>query len=422
MKQNRKSNLFDNNAVLTVLSVIGAVMIWVMVVYNVDTLIPITISNVPVTINTTESNLTRLELYPVTDGEFTVDVEVVGPRATVGNIKREELVATAKLNNITGPGTYDLPIEIVDSRNRDIEIKTSLPETISMRFDHQITRVLPVAFEPSGLSIPEGYLLDQERLYPEEITVTGPATEMAAVDEAVVLREFNNRTLSNTLIEDLPVSLRNADGEVVSSPYFAFDTETVNLTLPVLKKKIVPVNFDFTNIPDGFDVASLSYQIKPEEIEVAGPVELLGSVNELHLGYVDIRTLAPDVNLFYRIRYPNGFVSVEGIEDANIEFDPKPFGEETLSVSSSNIYIRNLPEQYEATIQTQAINNVTVYGPAEEVAKLTSQDLVAEINMANVDVSLGQITVPVSVLLPGHSRCWAYGDHYTARITIREKE
>lgn len=134
-----------------------------------------------------------------------------------------------------------------------------------------------------------------------------------------------------------------------------------------------------------------------------------------------MRTLAPDVNLFYRIKYPTDFVSVEGIEDANIEFFPDTFDESTLAVESDNIYIRNLPEQYEATIQTQAINNVTVYGPSGEVSGLSNQDLVAEINMANVEVTLGQVTVPVSVILPGHSRCWAYGDHYTARITIREK-
>ena len=112
---------------------------------------------------------------------------------------------------------------------------------------------------------------------------------------------------------------------------------------------------------------------------------------------------------------------MEGIEDGNSEFFPDTFGETTLAVESDNIYVRNLPDQYEATIQTQTINNVTVYGPAGEVIELTNQNLVAEINMANVDITLGQVTVPVTILIPGHSKCWAYGDHYTARITIRER-
>lgn len=80
MNKNKQNNLLDNNAVLMVISVIGAILIWVMVVYNVDTLIPMTISNVPVSIDSSDSNLTRLDLHPVTEGEFTVDVEVVGPR------------------------------------------------------------------------------------------------------------------------------------------------------------------------------------------------------------------------------------------------------------------------------------------------------------------------------------------------------
>ena len=88
---------------------------------------------------------------------------------------------------------------------------------------------LEVAYEPSGLEISDGYLLDQERLYPKEVTVVGPATEMQSVEEAVVVRQFDNKPLSNSVTEELPVVLRSAGGETVTSPYFVLDLSLIHI-------------------------------------------------------------------------------------------------------------------------------------------------------------------------------------------------
>ena len=131
-----KKNILDNNTFLIIISVLGSILIWVMVAYNVDTTIPITIRNVPVIVNSADEALTRMGLEPISDNlDFTVDVEVIGSRSTVGNMKPSDIKIEARVNNVSGPGTYDLALEVVDSKNRDIEIKGTTPETISLRFD-----------------------------------------------------------------------------------------------------------------------------------------------------------------------------------------------------------------------------------------------------------------------------------------------
>ena len=418
MKNNK--SFLDNNTVLIVLSVLGAILIWVMVAYNIDSNIQDFIRNVPVKLDTGDSNLTRLDLYPVTDADFTVDVEVNGPRATVGNIKASELSVLAKLNNISGPGTYDLALEITDTRHRDIEIKGTVPDVISMRFDHRVTKILPVQLDITGLDIPDGYILDEEYIYPSEVQVVGPATEMEAVASAGVHLSFE-KPLSASATYETPVILRDADGNEISSPYFEYDSKTVSVTLPVLKKKTVPVTFDFVNVPTDFDLDTLKYVITPEEVEIAGPADLIASYNELHLGYLDMRSIAPDMHMFYDLSLPPSFISVEGIDELSIQFMPEGFGEKELNIDSSGIYIVNLSDEYDVTIQSKSIPNVTVYGPEAELETLTSKDLVAQIDMAEADLRTGQITVPVDILIPGKRTCWAYGDRYTARVTVKSK-
>lgn len=418
MKNNK--SILDNNTVLIILSILAAILIWFMVAYNIDSNKQDVIRNVPVILDTSDSNLTRLDLYPVTDTDFTVDVEVNGSPATVGNIKATELSVVAKLNNISGPGTYDLPLEITDTRHRDVEIKGTVPDVISMRFDHRVTKILPVQLDMTGLDISDGYILDEEYIYPSEVQVVGPATEMETVNSAHVNLSFE-KPLSASATYETPVTLKDVDGNEISSPYFEFDSKTVSVTLPVLKKKTVPVTFDFVNVPTDFDLDTLKYVVSPEEIEIAGPADLVASYNELHLGYLDVRNIAPDMHMFYDLSLPPSFISVEGIDELSIQFMPEGFGEKELNIDSSGIYIVNLLDDYDVTIQSKSIPNVTVYGPEEELETLTSKDLVAQIDMADADLRTGQITVPVDILIPGKHTCWAYGDRYTARVTVKSK-
>lgn len=417
-----KKKIFDNNTFVMALSLIVSVLIWVVVAYNIDTSIPTTIRNVPVIVNTGDGNLQRLGLSPVSDvDEFTVDIEVVGPRATVGNIKLSEIQVEAKLNNVTGPGEYELSLEVIDVRNRQFEIKSVSPETLQLRFDRMTTKTFDIDLRTSGVHILDGYIMEEEYLYPTTVEVTGPATEMEQLSGATAELALEE-PISKTATYNVPIKLINDDGDTVESPYFKVSSENTAVTMPVLKKKVIPVTFDYVNIPEGFDTDTIEYTLTPSEIEIAGPEDMLDTMNELHLGYIDMRTLAPDMNMFYNVSLPPDFISVEGIEELNLQFMPDNFAEKELNIDSDSIYVINASDKYEVTIQSKSVSGVVVYGPVEQLEKITEKDLVAQINMSKVEYKIGQVTVPVDIVIPGKSDCWAYGSHYNVRATIKLKE
>lgn len=409
---------FENDTVVFVLSLFSAILIWFSVAYNTDEKITDTIRNVPVNFDMTSSTLARLDLYPVLAEDLTVDVEVSGIRAVVGNISESDIRVDAKLNNITGPGTYELAMDVSDYLGKGFEIKGVLPETLTVRFDHMAEKTLEVEINTDGLEIPDGYVLDTEYIYPTEITVSGPETEIASVSECRGTIAFYE-PLSKTVTNEVELKLYDADGNEITSPYLNMSSETASVTLPVLKKKTIPVTFDFINVPAGFDTSTLSYNIFPSEIEVAGPESTLSSMTELHLGYLDLSEFTPEFPVVYSIQLPSGYISIDNTKEAVIAFDADGYTTTTLNIS--NIRLVNQPEDYDVTVSTKMIYGVTICGPAEDIAALTSYDLVAEIDMLDVDTRVGQSTVPVTVLIPKNSSCWAYGGDYTAVITVKNK-
>lgn len=418
MKKSYSFNgLLENNTFLMVLSLIAAVLLWFGIVSQ-DKEAREIIRNVPVSIDVVDSALARLGLEPIGNQSYSVDVEITGTRAAVGSVKASDLKIVARLTNVNAPGTFDIALEGYDLHNKGIVVKGTDPSKVSMRFDHVTEKVLPVKLELSGLNIPEGYILSQEYIYPQEIIVKGPATEMESLETALATIVFD-KSVSQTVSYDVPVTLLDKSGDSMLLTNFQMSSSYAMVTLPVLKKKVVPVTVDFINVPSGFDLESLNYLIDPETIELAGPVSSINNITELHLGYIDFRTLEPNASLYYTTPLPAGYIAVENIQSIGVEFFDEGYDERLMNVS--DIRLINAPANYTISIQTKTIYGVTVFGPRDEVARLMPRNLIAEIDMSQVDLRAGTATVPVSIIIPGAPKCWAYGNGYTAVITAREK-
>lgn len=409
--------LMNNNSFLIVLSLICAVLIWYGVVSQEKDAIT-TVRNVPVTIDVENSALSSLKLQPVGNIEYFVDVEIEGFRSVVGAVGTEDIRVLAKIANITAPGEYELALEGYDNRNQGIIIKETIPKTITVRFDHFVERKFPIQKNLDTLEIAEGYILNQDYVSPSEITIKGPATEMDQISKVNVYREFTS-PLSQTSSFELPILLENNEGEEIMPDNLEMSNAVATVTLPVLKKKIVPVTVDFIGTPQGFDTDKLVFDVSPSEIELAGPVSTINNLSELHLGYIDIRTLEPQLNLTYAAQLPPGYISVENIQNIDVKFRGDGIEEKILNVT--DIRITNQPADYTIAVQTKTFYGIKVFGPKNQLDKVSAKNVVAEINMAEIDLKAGTTTVPVSFVIPDCDGCWVFGNDYSAVITVREK-
>ena len=84
------------------------------------------------------------------------------------------------------------------------------------------------------------------------------------------------------------------------------------------------------------------------------------------------------------------------------------------------IELKNQPADYSVTVSTQKISSVNIFGPSEVVKNIKSGDLVAELDLSGVDLTVGQYKVPVSVYAPNYLNVWAKGTYYVV-ITVQAK-
>lgn len=63
------------------------------------------------------------------------------------------------------------------------------------------------------------------------------------------------------------------DGKVLTDTHITADAEQVEVTIPVLKMKEVPITFEYTGVPQGYNTSVLGAQLSQESILIAGPAE-----------------------------------------------------------------------------------------------------------------------------------------------------
>lgn len=62
----------------------------------------------------------------------------------------------------------------------------------------------------------------------------------------------------------------NVDGQLSDMSQVTVDRETVDVTVPVLQIKTLPIKVSFINMPTGFDMNTLEYTLSQDTIEIAG--------------------------------------------------------------------------------------------------------------------------------------------------------
>ena len=131
-------NLVENNRFIFGCSVVLAFVLWCLVSVYASPVEERTITNVPVTIDLTDSTPERLGLQPFGETEFFVDVTIRGPKYQVSEnmFTADSIRVTANVNYVDTAGQKELGLryEILDT-NSDVQVVSMSRESVSVYFD-----------------------------------------------------------------------------------------------------------------------------------------------------------------------------------------------------------------------------------------------------------------------------------------------
>ncbi len=410
--------ILENNNVLMFISFFLATILWFSIAYGTDESATREFSSVPVKIDIEGSVPGSLGFSPILKEDITVAVVLEGGRSNMNSLTADDIRITANISGITKSGTYEVLLEAPDYRHLGYDVASIEPSSVEIRFDRLMTNTIPVTGVITDVTIADGFVLNKEITHPQNITISGPEEDVVQVSSASV-NVAVGAMLSETTTFSGAIALKDILGRDINSEFITMSNETAEVTLEIYKTAELPLAVGFNNRPTGFDVDNLDYTIEPSTLRVAGPAEIIDDLEEISLGNIDMSMLQPDSEYTYDSILPNNVVSIDNVNSATVTFHPDLYVSGVYNIPE--IRIINAPNDYEVTVDTVSLNNVTIYGFQASIDALDVEGIVAEIDLRSVEVRVGQISVPVQVAYIGNDNCWAYGE-YSAIITARARD
>lgn len=414
---------WNHPAFSVLLALLCGFIAWTVVTVYVDPQNSIVVRDVPINYASGASAYTAqgLDIVEKPDIE-TVDVRVSGNSTIIGNIQNSDIMVYPSYSGVSGPGkvTLRLQARLVNTTDfpGDIECTVESPKTIDVVFDEVNEKTLPITVDASGVSVAEGYMLNKTTAVPSEVTLRGPTSELDQIS-SVVATVSSESDLSDTTTVPATLELRDEDGAVFTPQYTTMDSDTANVTLTVYQVRELPLVVDFIGTPTNFDTSSLKYSLSQDTLRVAGPARTVSALEELTVTDFDLaREFELDRDYQRLVELPAGIVSLDGVTSVTLSFDTEDMASTTLNIS--NIKAINVPSNYELEILSSIVSGVTLYGPADEITSISADSVVAQIDCQNVNLTVGQQTIAVTIQIPSSTRIFATGS-YTVQCEVVAK-
>ena len=397
-------------------SIFLSFVLWMVISVNQKPIIDRTFSNIGVNINleNTFAGENKMEIIgDISDQKFTV--LVMGQNHIVTGLSASDISLYASAATVDSPGEYKLTVS-ASVTGEDYEVVSISPKTVKVTFDYIETKEFTVTALAEGATAVEGLITEPAVVSGMEsntITITGPRTVVNSI-ETVTAKTQVNKTLSASETFDADIILLDKDEKEISTENLQLSTEKVQITVPISKKKTVPVKVDFTNVPNGFNKGSITAQIDHSTVTVIGTPETVDKITEITLSPIDISSLSKSSTSFeVSPKLPEGVRLFESFESFNVTLNLYGYTERTVTVSEFR-YV-GLGDGLKATVYG-SIKNVKICGPSSVVNKLSASTIYAEIDLTNQKA--GEHAVVAKINFSENNNVWAVGNYETT-VTVK---
>lgn len=401
---------FNNSLTLKIISVLIAFVAWLIVVENMDRESYATFRDISIDMTNVEESISTLGLNSIKpDVEF-ANVSVSGVMYAVGNLDKESISVAPDVSKVTGAGVYELPlIGTIKNSGGDVTISSVSPSRITVRFDTLHSKTLSIESGINGLKSEVGYLIQDELVYPAEVTVTGPEAEVSRISRCEVRADVSEK-LSETYSKKSSIVLLDKNGTEISAENLSLDVTEATVTIPVLKIRDVPLELQFINVPDHFPLEELNFKLSSESIAVAGVEASIDKYASVLLDHIDFKQLDLNSSFAFPIELQTGFRNVENIQSVQVTLDGE--GLSSRKMDLEGIRVINVPLGYKAEAMADSISGVELIGDSALLEALTAGDIVCEVDMKHSsEIVAGQILMPVKVYDPMGRLVWAKGSY-----------
>ena len=394
-----------NNIGLKVMSLLFAIVLWMMVV-NVDN--PVdeeTFRNVPVQVLHEEIFTAKASTYSILDGNETVSVTVRARRKVLSDIRSNDIRVTAdirnRVSNSLSEATLQTEVDIKGFEGDYVEAYTN-PRNIQIEIEPSAQKDFTISVETNGTPR-GGNSLGKLVADPKVIRLGGAESQINRVKKVVAVVSVSGLSESQTVQAEL--KLFDGDDQEVDPALFEnnLGAEGLKVDVEILKTKEIPIRIEADDLrpATGYSIGKVS--CVPQFVKVAGEEEKISEITEITIPAEDLEvegiSSTCEVNIDLLGYLPEGIT----LEDTTantvvVTVAVERNGTKVFTIPSNNIVIEKVTGDLKPGVATLENIELHITGTDEALEKLTEIPAVS-VNMEKYTMP-GTYTVPVEVMLP----------------------
>lgn len=415
-KEKITSYKITNNLNLKIISVLFAIVVWLIVVNVGDPVTTKVYKDVPVTVLHEEFLTEEGQIYQVLENTDTVDITVRARRSVLKDIKEDDFSVTADMRELIFMESVRIAVTCEKYEDK-IEAISQSHDTLLVSIEEKESTEFTVELETLGTP-QEGFTIGKTSFQPANITVSGPKSIVSRVNK-VVARVDVEGTTAQVVDEMVMPILYDANGEVITDSHLTLSSQSCRVTVPIWPTKSVAVAIT----PSGEVAAGYSYDrvsCYPTAITITGEQELLDKVTEIEIpeGVVDITDASENLEMRLDIeRYlPDGIYLVDK-NDATIRVTVGVSSQVTRSyqIAVNQIGLLNAPEDYRVSFDVTQVS-VVLRGTASELEQMSEADIKCTVDLDGLEI--GTHRLPLEIVASGNAQVV---DQVQITVYIQEK-
>lgn len=402
-------NSFRNNLSLVIYSVIIAIIAWFAISMSLYPSTKTTISHIPVIIDLTGTDAADSELSVISCNVDFVEVNISGSRMEIGNLSNDNLQAKLVADKVTSAGTKKLSFEITcTDPDIDFVVESVYPKTATVVFDRYDTREFPITPETPNISFGEGQTIDVDDYVcePNTISITGPAAQLDKISKVSAVSNKEMTLDSSYTVSSDEIKLYTEDGAAIDQEPFKFYNSNFIINIPVLTQKTVDLSVGISGAPSSFKSEFLQFNLSADSITLASKTSNIADFpNPFEVGKI----LLSDLDIGYTKTFiidTGNYKNMSNLESVTVTLNDENLARKEITIRDFNL--TNAPDNYDFDIVTQNLT-VAVVGPKDVIDDITSGDIVADINLLNLDSNSENemFNWDVTISFPKYNNVWA---------------
>jgi len=366
-----------------VLSILIAVMSWVIIFNIADPVTTKTFKSLEVEIRNQSAISSINQVYEIIEGS-TIDFTVRGKASVVKNLKVTDFIAYADLSQLSPVYAADIKVEC--KKNELIEIDTN-NKMLLVKLEDIATKNVQVAVETTG-EVAEGYYVGDFEIKPNIITVSGGASKIEQLDS--IKLTVNVAGAKKSFSTKQEPTAYDKDGNIMDADYFTFSNSNttvnqVSIDVTIFKTKTIPVMFEISGKPADDYIYNNEYDYTPQTVVVGGTGRALSKLSSITIP-IDITGAMGDYeeNVNIDDYLPDNVKLVSNEVAVAIRVKLEKLIVRTILIDMEDIRLKNIPNGLRAEFvnRTDEIE-MQLRGTSEQLEKFTSGNVGAYIDLAD---------------------------------------